>query len=257
VPLPHCACLSSYEKLTLAYERIMENIAYYIKIISVSAIPILLAIILHEVGHGWVANRLGDPTAKHAGRLTLNPISHVDIFGTIILPILLLVTTAGKVVFGYAKPVPVNPYNLRDPKKDMIWVAGAGPLTNFILAILSAILLRLLSLLDPALLHVHSRLLQGLNLGHSVLYPLALMCLTSIQINIVLGLFNLIPIPPADGGRIMVGLLPQKQAEFYSKIEPFGMIILFVLIFFDDQIGVLSRILYPMISFMTRLLIWI
>ena len=125
----------------------MENIAYYIKIISISAIPVLLAIILHEVGHGWVANRLGDPTAKHAGRLTLNPISHVDIFGTIILPILLLITTAGKVVFGYAKPVPINPYNLRDPRKDMIWVAGAGPLTNFILAILSAILLRLLSLL--------------------------------------------------------------------------------------------------------------
>ena len=232
----------------------MESIAYYIKIISISAIPVLLAIILHEIGHGWVANRLGDPTAKHAGRLTLNPIPHIDIFGTIILPAILLITNAG-ILFGWAKPVPINPYNLREPRKDMMWIAGAGPMTNLVLAVLSAILLRMLSLLDPALLHVHSQLLHGLDLGHSLLYPLALMCLTSIQINIVLGLFNLIPIPPADGGRIMVGLLPPKQAEFYSKIEPFGMIILFVLILFDDKIGILSRILYPMISFMTRLLI--
>ena len=232
----------------------METIAYYIKIISISAIPVLMAIILHEIGHGWVANRLGDPTAKRAGRLTLNPIPHIDILGTIILPAILLITKAG-ILFGWAKPVPINPHNLKDPKKDMIWIAGAGPMTNFILAVLSAILLRMLSLFEPSLLHVHSRLLYGLDLGHSVLYPLALMCLTSIQINIVLGLFNLIPIPPADGGRILVGILPPKQAEFYSKIEPFGMIILFVLIVFDNQIGILSGILYPMISFMTRLLI--
>jgi len=233
----------------------MEMIAHYIQIISISAIPILLAIMLHEIGHGWVANRLGDPTAKDAGRLTLNPISHIDIFGTIILPVLLLITTGGKVVFGYAKPVPINPHNLRKPKKDMVWIAGAGPLTNFILAILSAILLRILSLIDPGLLSIHSAFIHQLNLSKSVIYPLALMCYTSIQINIVLGLFNLIPIPPADGGRIMVGILPPKQAEFYSKIEPFGMIILFVLIFFDDQIGILSRIFYPMIIFLTRLLV--
>ncbi|MEW5800642.1 MAG: site-2 protease family protein [bacterium] len=232
----------------------METIAYYIKIVSISAIPVLLAIILHEVGHGWVANRLGDPTAKHAGRLTLNPIPHIDIFGTIILPIVLLVTNAG-VLFGWAKPVPINPYNLREPRKDMIWIAGAGPMTNFTLAVLSAILLRMLSLLDPGLMHVQSPLLHRLNLGHSVLYPLALMCLTSIQINIVLGLFNLIPIPPADGGRILVGILPQKQAEFYSKIEPFGLIILFVIILFDNKLGILSRTFYPMISLLTRLLV--
>ncbi|MEW6379270.1 MAG: site-2 protease family protein [bacterium] len=234
----------------------METAASFIKVISISAIPILMAIMLHEIGHGWMANRLGDPTAKHAGRLTLNPIPHIDIFGTIILPVLLLLTNTG-IVFGYAKPVPINPYNLREPRKDMMWIAGAGPLTNLILAILSAIALRMLGLFDPGLLHVQSPLFRRLNLGHSLFYPLALMLMKSIQINIVLGLFNLIPIPPADGGRIMTGLLPQRQAEAYSKIEPFGLIILFAIIFFDDQLGILSRTLYPMIQFLTRLLIWI
>lgn len=237
-------------------EEYMETAASFIKVISISAIPILMAIMLHEIGHGWMANRLGDPTAKHAGRLTLNPIPHIDIFGTIILPVLLLLTNTG-IVFGYAKPVPINPYNLREPRKDMMWIAGAGPLTNLILAILSAIALRMLGLFDPGLLHVQSPLFRRLNLGHSLFYPLALMLMKSIQINIVLGLFNLIPIPPADGGRIMTGLLPQRQAEAYSKIEPFGLIILFAIIFFDDQLGILSRTLYPMIQFLTRLLIWI
>ncbi|MCL6583904.1 MAG: site-2 protease family protein [bacterium] len=232
----------------------METAAYFIKIISISAIPILLAIILHEISHGWMANRLGDPTAKHAGRLTLNPIPHIDIFGTIILPTLLIFTQSG-IVFGYAKPVPINPYNLKEPKKDMILIAGAGPLANLILAVLSALVLRTLSLFDPSILY--SSMVRRLNLGHSILYPLALMCTKSIQINVVLGLFNLIPIPPADGGRIVAGLLPQRQAEIYNKIEPFGMIILFTIIFFDDQLGILSRTLYPMISILTRLLIWI
>lgn len=230
----------------------MANIGNYIKSISISAIPILLAIILHEVAHGWVANKLGDPTAKVAGRLTLNPLPHIDLFGTIILPAILLITHAG-ILFGWAKPVPVNPYNLKDPKKDMMWVAAAGPITNFILAIASAFLLRILNSLNPGLLFLSSPFTRKFTFGSSILQPLALMCIVSIQINIVLGVFNLIPIPPADGGRIMVGILPAKQAEAYSKIEPLGLILLFAVILFESRVGILTRIF----SFLTRLLIWI
>lgn len=230
----------------------MVNIAYYIKSISISAIPILLAIILHEIAHGWVANKLGDPTAKLKGRLTLNPLPHIDLFGTVILPTILLITRAG-ILFGWAKPVPVNPYNLKDPKKDMMWVAAAGPIVNFILAIASAVLLRILNSLNPGLLFLSSPLTRKFSFGSSILQPLALMCIVSIQINIVLGVFNLIPIPPADGGRIMVGILPTKQAEAYSKIEPMGLILLFAVILFESRVGILTKIF----SFLTRLLLWI
>ena len=230
----------------------MENTTFYIQSISISALPILLAIVLHEVAHGWVADKLGDPTAKLAGRLTLNPIPHIDLFGTIILPLLLLISRVG-ILFGWAKPVPVNPYNLRDPRKGMLWVAAAGPVTNFAMALGSALLLRILNFLNPGLLHISSTMAGKFSLGSSILHPLALMCLASIQINIILGLFNLIPIPPADGGRIMVGILPMKQAEVYSKIEPFGMVLLFAVIIFERYAEILSR----MILFLTRLLLWI
>ena len=230
----------------------MTNIGHFIRTISISAIPILLAIILHEVAHGWTANQLGDPTAKLAKRLTLNPLPHIDLFGTIILPAILLITHSG-ILFGWAKPVPVNPYNLKDPKKDMMWVAAAGPITNFILAIASAFLLRILNSLNPGLLFFSTQLPGTFNFGSSILQPIALMCIVSIQINIVLGVFNLIPIPPADGGRIMVGILPAKQAETYSKIEPLGLIILFAVILLESRVGILTRVF----SFLTRLLIWI
>ncbi len=230
----------------------MEQIAFYIKRISISAIPILLAIILHEIAHGWIAYKLGDPTAKFSNRLTLNPLPHIDLFGTILLPMILLITKAG-ILFGWAKPVPVNPYNLKNPKKDMIWVAAAGPSTNFLLAFFSAILLKILTMIDPRLFSLSTSLSGKFSLGGSILQPIALMCVVSIQINVILGLFNLIPIPPADGGRIMIGILPTKQANAYSKIESFGMVLLLFIIIMESRAGILSR----MFSYLTHLLIWI
>lgn len=228
----------------------IENVTYYIRTISISAIPTLLSIILHEIAHGWMANHLGDPTAKYAGRLTLNPIPHIDPFGTVILPLLLLIS-GSDILFGWAKPVPVNPYNLKNPRKDMMWVAAAGPITNLTLAIACAIFLRLLFFLDPTILFFSSSFSRGFSIGNTLLHPLALMCIAGIQINVVLAIFNLIPVPPADGGRIAVGLLPPKQAEIYSRIEPFGLLLLFAIIFIDSRVGILSR----MLSFFTHLLL--
>jgi len=188
--------------------------------VVVSILPILIAITFHEVAHGFVANKLGDPTAKFMGRLTLNPLVHIDIVGTVLLPVMLLIL--GQPVFGYAKPVPINPINFKDPRRDMAISAAAGPVTNVILAILSVLILKLFII--PG-----TMLLPG-SIGIIILRPLMLMFIWSIKINVFLAAFNLIPIPPLDGGRIVVGLLPHKQAVSYSKIEPYGFIILVVLI---------------------------
>jgi Zn-dependent protease len=188
--------------------------------IVVSVLPILIAITFHEVSHGYVANRLGDPTAKFMGRLTLNPLVHIDLFGTVILPAILLLT--GSPVFGYAKPVPINPANFRDPKRDMAISAAAGPVTNICLAIISLLVLKFILPLFGYIL--------GEGLRSAVLNPLALMFVQSILINVVLAAFNLLPIPPLDGGRVFIGLLPHKQAAAYSKIEPYGFFILIFLI---------------------------
>ena len=188
--------------------------------ISIMLVPALFAITCHEVSHGYVAYRFGDPTASSLGRLTLNPLKHLDIIGT------LMVFLVG---IGWAKPVPVNFSNLRNPKRDMIWVAAAGPATNFILAVLSAFALRLVA---------------SLPIGGSdffplalILRPLSLMLAFSVYINLLLALFNLIPVPPLDGGRVVVGLLPYRQAIAYSRIEPYGMIIIIVLVFFTNLFG--------------------
>lgn len=196
------------------------------------ALPLLVAVILHEVAHGWVADRLGDPTARQMGRLTLNPLAHIDPIGTVLMPIFLMLTTG--FFFGYAKPVPVNFWNLRDPKRDMVWVAAAGPATNIALAIVCGLLYRAV----PD------------NVGG--LLPLATIVALSVQLNVLLAIFNLLPIPPADGGRILVGLLPNGQAELVSRVEPFGMFILMFLIFFDP-LGIFSRGLWPLIRGISRL----
>jgi len=188
-------------------------------IISVPAL--VFAITFHEVSHGYVANRLGDPTARLMGRLTLNPIKHIDPVGTVLLPLIL--TAMGGVIFGYAKPVPINPANFRDSKRDMAISAAAGPITNVLLAILSSLIIMII--IVPAM-----NLLQS-NIANAFFIPLYGMFKFSIQINLFLAALNLMPVLPLDGGRVLVGLLPYKQAAAFSRLEPYGLIIFFGLIF--------------------------
>lgn len=182
-------------------------------------LPLLFAITLHEAAHGYVANMLGDDTAKRMGRLSLNPARHIDPFGTVLLPLLLFVMKA-PFLFGYAKPVPVNIRNLANPRRGMMWVALAGPGINLTLAVISALLMHLVIVL-PAM----AQEWFVLNLVHS------------IQINLLLALFNMLPIPPLDGGRVAVGLLPEPLARPLARVEPYGMFILIGLIFVFPLLG--------------------
>lgn len=204
------------------------DFAMIIEKISIWALPVLLAIILHEVAHGWVAERLGDNTARWMGRLTLNPLKHIDPIGTILIPIALIVI-GSPFLFGYAKPVPVNFRNLRRPKQDMVLVALAGPATNLLLALLSTALLIVAVHLPAA--------------AHWVAQPLSLMCQASIIINMVLCIFNLLPLPPLDGGRVAVGLLPGPASYSLSRLEPYGFIIIVALL----ATGVLQTIIGPLV----------
>jgi Zn-dependent protease len=201
--------------------------------ISIMLVPALLAITLHEVAHGYIAERLGDPTARFLGRLTLNPFKHLDPIGTVALLF---------VGFGWARPVPVNFGNLRHPKKDMIWVALAGPLTNFGLAILSVLLLKAFTFLG-----------ETFSTGPvaAILQPLSLMAAFSLYINVILAVFNMLPIPPLDGGRVLIGLLPEKQGDFLARFEGFGFVILIFVIFATP---VWPVFLQPVISFVVGML---
>lgn len=198
----------------------------------IAALPILIAITFHEVAHGYIAYKLGDPTAKMMGRLTLNPLSHIDPFGTIIVPIMLFILSNGTFIFGSAKPVPVNLYNLGRPRRDSALVSAAGPATNVCIAFIS-ILFFILSyrLFSPTSPEFSSK----------IIIPLQLMLRYSISFNIFIAAFNLLPIPPLDGGRIATSLLPIKHAYQFSKLEPYGILIVLGLWF----LGIVQYIIAP------------
>lgn len=203
--------------------------------IAVMALPLMFAIVLHEVAHGWIANKLGDHTARDMGRLTLNPISHIDLFGTVIMPLMLFVLTDGKMLFGYAKPVPINPYNFNDPKKGMALSSMAGPGINLVMAVMFALFLRVVL---PLLVGVLPQ-----SAGEWLGIPLTLMLGYGVLINVALAILNLIPIPPLDGSRIVYWVLPEKLAATYYRLEPFGMIIILALFAFN----ILGYIIWPII----------
>jgi len=206
--------------------------------ICIVAPPIMFAIIAHEVMHGVVALRLGDDTARRAGRLTLNPISHIDLFGTIILPFGLYLF--GLPVIGYAKPVPVDFRVLRGGRTGMLQVAAAGPLTNFVLAIVSGLLLRAV----PAFLHG--------SLATTVVVPLARMLQASVIVNIELGVFNLFPVLPLDGGRVLFSVLPIRAARAYAQTERYGFLILLVLLYTHW----LDVAIYPVMNMAFHAITW-
>ena len=202
--------------------------ASLIQTFAVYALPVLFAITLHEAAHGYVARHFGDHTAAMMGRITLNPIKHIDPIGTVLMPLLLYFATSGAFLFGYAKPVPVRFDQLRHPKRDMIWVALAGPAANFVQAVFWAVLLVVL-----AILGIKERFFVG-------------MCQAGITVNLVMWAFNLFPLPPLDGGRILAGLLPYRQASWLARIEPWGFFIVMGLVI----AGVVGRYwLRPLMDF--------
>ena len=194
------------------------NIDDILFLASIWVIPVLLAITMHEAAHGWAAWKLGDDTAKSLGRVTFNPLAHIDLFGTIILPAILI--SAGGILFGWAKPVPVNFGRLGHPRRDMVLVAAAGPAINIGLAIASALALHLLPFVGPTF---------GEWLGRNLI--------NSININLLLAIFNMMPLPPLDGGRVAVGILPRPLAIQLARLERYGLFILIGLIFILPILG--------------------
>jgi len=190
------------------------DVSGWVELIALYAIPMIFAITLHEAAHGYVARHFGDYTAYQQGRISLNPLNHIDPVGTIVIPAVLVVLTAGQFVFGWAKPVPVNFSNLRNPKRDMLWVAAAGPGANLAMALVWGLMLKL-AFVMPA---------------NYFSYPLQKMANGGVMINLALMVLNLIPIPPLDGGRIAVSLLPNRLAYRFAMIEPYGFIIVIALL---------------------------
>ncbi len=189
------------------------DISHLIQTVTINALPVLFAITLHEAAHGYAARYFGDNTAWMMGRVTLNPASHIDVVGTLIMPLIIYFATAGTFLFGYAKPVPVRFGDLRNPKRDMVWVALAGPAMNLLQAFIWGVALYIL---------------LGVDLDEAFFLE---MCKAGVLVNTVMFAFNLFPIPPLDGGRVMVGLLPRKMAMEFSRIEPYGFYIVMALIF--------------------------
>ena len=207
-------------------------------LVATVAIPLIFAITVHEVAHGWVALHLGDPTAKYAGRLTLNPIKHVDPLGTIIVPFVLVVVSSGEFAFGWAKPVPVAFHNLRNPRRDMILVAAAGPAVNLAMAFGWALLLSQRIAFDP-----------GLDLGSDWIVRMSFF---GVVINVLLAVFNMLPIPPLDGGRVLAGLLPPQLARGLQYVEPFGFLILIALMFTGVLWTLVEPVRGPLMRFFLR-----
>lgn len=233
----------------------MEDMGQLIQTISVMALPVIFAVTLHEVAHGYVAWIKGDDTARRMGRLTLNPLAHMDWFGTVLLPIVFYMTTG--FLFAYAKPVPVNFHNLKNPKQDMAIVAAAGPATNLVLAVISAILFKAVGWINPDSLVEFYNNMVGRSSGFSggLVMPVLYMLYFSVMLNVILAVINLIPIPPADGGRIVTGLLPDEQAAKYAKIEPIGLLLLIVILFFNP-FNIVGWTIRPLINFLMGLLLF-
>ena len=194
----------------------------------------MFSVILHEVAHGWVAEKFGDDTARLMGRITFNPIPHIDLFGTIILPVLALLT--GAPVFGWAKPVPVNGYRLRNPQRDMVWVALAGPGANLLLACVCGFIMWVLRTYPI--------------MPESIAVSIMELTRLIMIVNVILPVFNLFPIPPLDGSRVLAGLLPSKLAYEYSKLEQYGFFIVIILL----TTGILPRLMSPIMNFIIVLL---
>ena len=220
----------------------MSSLSQILHTVSYMGLPLLFAMVLHEFAHGWAAEKCGDSTAKLQGRLTVNPLAHIDPFGTVILPLMCLLL--GSFLFGWAKPVPIDPRNMHQPRRDMALVAAAGPGMNLLLAVASALLLAVLLTIEPTLSLRGSTEAEASTslLGAMFLRPLAVMALYSVMINVFLALFNLLPIPPLDGGRILTAILPTKPAMALARLEPYGMLILVGLIMFDKELGVIHTI---------------
>jgi Zn-dependent protease len=202
-------------------------------------VPVVFAITLHEAAHGYVARHFGDHTAEALGRITLNPLRHIDPIGTVVVPAMLYLTAGPQFVFGWAKPVPVNFGNLRHPKRDMLWVAGAGPFANFVMAFAWMLALKL-----------------ALGDGAAASEGLARMAQIGVSVNLVLMALNLLPIPPLDGGRIAVSLLPSRAAMAWARLEPFGFIII-VALMFTPLLGDLIRPIRDAGAFLLRALVGI
>ncbi len=208
-----------------------------IQVIAIYALPVVFAITLHEAAHGYVAKYFGDLTAYSQGRVSLNPIRHIDPFGTVILPLMLAAIAkfiGGGFIFGWAKPVPVNFGNLRHPKRDMLWVAAAGPAANLVMAIFWVLMVKL----------------SYTDIAGELSLPLALMGAAGVMVNAIFMVLNLLPIPPLAGGRIMVSLLPHRLAYPFSRIEPYGFIIILALLFTK----VLDYVMWPFIAFTIQML---